>query len=123
MDIFSEIKALEDITIKTYYGLQTVFRENEQTYQFIGGANRGIYQSEIVNSEDETATGVILRGILNLKMTIDPTVGIGNNQLASYPAYSFRRGGQKMYGNLIRGDFNLPENNVLYYAGQYDFAF
>ena len=122
MDIFSEIKALEDITIETYYGLQTVFRENEQTYQFIGGANRGIYQSEIVNSEDKSATGIILRGILNLKMTIDPTVGIGNNQLTSYPTYSFRRGGQKMYGNLIRGDFNLPENNVLYYAGQYDFT-
>lgn len=118
--LHNTIKALEDINIKTYYGLQATNISNKQ-YRYIGGETRSaITGGTVGNSGNNTCRDLqIWDSDFNLTITINPTdLGL----FAHNEGYSFFATSSKLYGYVIGGDSMLvPSGAYLDLIGSYTF--
>lgn len=123
----NKITALEDVTIKRYYGFQMTAPAN-QKYSFIGGANRGEYTrmtssgtGELANSGNNTCRKAVMHNdYYAVEVGVDP-VDLGlfdhNGGVSFFPSNG------KLYSSLIdeSNPLDLDEGDMCYLYGYYRF--
>ena len=103
--VHNTITALENITLKTYYGLQASC--SGKNYRYIGGENRGVYAigTDTINSGNNTCRTVELSDTnFILDITIEPIdLGLFENN----KGWSFFPSSTKMYAYLVAPDHEI----------------
>ena len=103
--VHNTITALENITLKTYYGLQATC--SDKSYRYIGGTNRSVYAigTDTERSGNNTCrTAEIFDQNFHLNITVDPVdLGLFTNNTG----WSFFVSGTKLYASLVSSDHSL----------------
>ena len=118
VDVQNDILALEDITIKTYYGLQAYV--SGWNCIFIGGSDR----TKALISANRTSGNKTCRTINALNDNFSIKMHVKAEDLGSFEnsPYSCFTNNNKMYFNLINGtNVNVLQNEHYYVKGHYQF--
>ena len=121
---YVDVQALEDITIKTYYGFQmSGLNSIYPNFRFIGGTNHSVYTN--VGAHDsggKLASTIIAYGTAHkLILNVDCAYGLGKRDYYSGTKGAFSvNNANKLYFNLI-DNTNFVAGDIVSAKGEYEF--
>lgn len=120
INVSTDVVALEDVNIKTWYGYQfsemnTVFTNG---VRFIGSANRVLNTSSSANSNSKKCDSIIAySNNTKLEMELDSTYGDGDRKLYDGNLGGFRSGNKCYFYIVDNGEF--AEGSMISIRGSY----
>ena len=121
-NVTNDIKALENIEIVTYYGLQAQYGRWNDAYRFVGGVNRKWVPSNTVSSSgNKTTSAIILKSVNDdkLEFGIDKNVDIGSGEYNNADNIAFTSN-SKAYYRLVK-NLTCEAGDIFTFSGYYKF--
>ena len=123
-EAFVELIPLEDVTLKTYYGLQGIMTAAYSKIRYWGGTNRAEHTGVSESGDLTTYCMECYSDRHKMHMEIDPLLDLGKRSDAfangTKGAFSTEYG--KCYFSIVNKAVTMSANNAYYLRGSWEFA-
>lgn len=118
-----ELIALENVVMKTYYGLQGIITNAWPKTRYIGGTNRAEYTGASESGDMTTYCMECYSNKHKMRIEIDPLLDLGRraDAFASGTKGAFSTDYGKCYFTVINKEISMMENDAYHLRGAYTF--